>query len=61
MEGLRAMNLMQLRPMMPRPPAMIRRFNDLPDFPQLLNHHDQLDPANDGMCVEAQLVSYLLI
>lgn len=57
MEGLRAMNLMQLRPMMPRPPAMIRRFNDLPDFPQLLNHHDQLDPANDGMCVEAQLVS----
>ena len=46
------MNFMQLRPMMPRPPAMIRRLNDLPDFPQLLNQPDPLVPANDGTCVE---------
>ncbi|KAK0120488.1 hypothetical protein ONS96_010699 [Cadophora gregata f. sp. sojae] len=47
--GPRAVNFMQLRPMMPRPAAMIRRVHDLPEFPQLLNHPNQLDPIYDDM------------
>lgn len=41
------MNFMELRPMMPHPPAMRRRAHDLPDFPQLLHElPDNIDPMN---------------
>ncbi|KAG4431417.1 hypothetical protein IFR05_013098 [Cadophora sp. M221] len=54
--GLRAaMNFMELRPMMPHPPAMRRREHDLPDFPQLLHeppaYIDPIDPIYGDLAV----------